>query len=201
MTERPYAEYAMRNAAPILEVLRREFRDCKRVLEIGSGTGQHAVRFAAVLDHLYWQTSDLDENHTGIAAWIEHSGLTNVGRPWSLDVRAAAGVEGEFDAAFSSNTAHIMSIDAVEKMFALVGAALTAGGVFCLYGPFRIDGRFNTASNEDFDAGLRRRDPEMGVRGLETLDEFGTAAGLERERLYVVPSNNFVAVWTRRNAA
>ena len=201
MGERPFAEYAARNNAPILEVLLREFCDSTRVLEIGSGTGQHAVSFASVLDHLHWQTSDLDENHAGIRAWIESTGLLNVGLPLSLDVRTANVERSAFDAAFSSNTAHIMGIEAVEKMFALVGAALKTGGVFCLYGPFRIDGRFNTASNENFDAGLRQRDPSMGVRDLEALDELAMAGNLARERLYAAPSNNYVAVWTKEGVA
>ena len=197
MADRPFAEYAARNAAPILEILRREFRNSSRVLEIGSGTGQHAVTFAAALDHLQWQTSDLDENHAGIRAWVDNAGLDNVSAPLSMDVREAPVNEKAYDAAFSSNTAHIMGIDAVEKMFSLIGKALRDGGVFCLYGPFRRDGAFNTQSNADFDANLRERDPAMGIRHIETLDNFAAAAGLKRIRLYAVPSNNNVAVWVR----
>jgi len=197
MADRPFAEYAARNAAPILEILQREFRNSSRVLEIGSGTGQHSVTFAAALDHLQWQTSDLDENHAGIRAWIDNAKLDNVAAPLSLDVREAPANENEYDAAFSSNTAHIMGIDAVEKMFSLVGKALRDGGVFCLYGPFQRDGAFNTQSNADFDANLRERDPVMGIRHIETLDDFAAAAGLKRTRFYAVPSNNNVAVWVR----
>lgn len=201
MTDRPVAEYAVRNAAPILEILEHEFRDCSNVLEIGSGTGQHAVAFAASLDHLHWQTSDLDENHAGIAAWVEHAQLENVGAPISLDVRTASVQTAAYDAAYSSNTAHIMCIDAVERMFSLVGEALRPGGLFCLYGPFRCSGTFNTQSNEEFDADLRRRDPVMGIRDIETLDRFSAAAGLRRQRLYAVPSNNNVAVWQKGKTA
>ena len=197
MTEKPYAEYAARNAAPILEILKREFRDCKCVLEIGSGTGQHAVAFATELDHLHWQTSDLDENHTGINAWIDAGELDNVMAPLSMDVRTAVVEACTYDAAYSSNTAHIMGIDAVENMYTLVGRALCDGGVFCLYGPFRCDGRFNTQSNADFDTDLRGRDSAMGIRDLETLDTFAAANGLQRQRLYAVPSNNYVAVWQK----
>jgi cyclopropane fatty-acyl-phospholipid synthase-like methyltransferase len=197
MADRPFAEYAARNAAPILEILQREFRNSSRVLEIGSGTGQHAVTFAAALDHLQWQTSDLDENHGGIRAWVDNAGLDNVSAPLSMDVREASVNESAYDAAFSSNTAHIMGIDAVEKMFSLIGKALHDGGVFCLYGPFRRDGAFNTQSNADFDANLRERDPVMGIRHIETLDDFAAAAGLKRTRFYAVPSNNNVAVWVR----
>jgi cyclopropane fatty-acyl-phospholipid synthase-like methyltransferase len=195
MAERPYAEYAARNAAPILEILEREFGSASRVLEIGSGTGQHAVAFAAAMEHLHWQTSDLDENHAGIRAWVEDAGIENVAPPLSMDVRDANVENDAYDAAFSSNTAHIMGIDAVEKMFSLVGKTLRPGGVFCLYGPFRQGGQFNTQSNADFDANLRQRDPVMGIRDIEKLDEFAVAAGLQRVRFYAVPSNNNVAVW------
>ena len=200
MTERPYAESAARNAAPILEILQREFRDSRRVLEIGSGTGQHAVAFATDLDHVHWQTSDLDENHAGIDAWIDAAQLDNLLAPLSLDVRTADVESCAYDAAFSSNTAHIMGIDAVENMYSLVGKALCDGGVFCLYGPFRRDGQFNTQSNADFDMSLRGRDSAMGIRDLETLDTFAAANGLQRQRLYAVPSNNYVAVWQKTRA-
>ncbi len=200
MADKPFAEYAQRNAAPILEVLQREFRDCTDVLEIGSGTGQHAVSFAAAMPQLRWQTSDLEENHAGICAWLRAAGLDNVLEPLTLDVRLGHVDAASCDAVFSANTAHIMGIDAVEKMFAIVGDALRATGVFCLYGPFRVDGQFNTESNAQFDASLRQRDPVMGIRDIETLDEFGKRGGLQRQRLYAMPANNYIAVWTRRAA-
>ncbi len=197
MTEAPFAEYAARNTQPILDVLRREFRAASDVLEIGSGTGQHAVAFGAELDPVCWQTSDLEENHPGINAWIERAGGENVRPPLSLDVRTATLSPASFDAVFSANTAHIMGIDAVRDMFALVGDVLRAAGVFCLYGPFRIRGAFNTSSNDAFDRSLRRRDAVMGIRDIEVLDEFGLRGGLHRRRLYAMPANNFVGVWTR----
>jgi predicted O-methyltransferase YrrM len=200
MTERPFAKYAARNAAPILEVLRREFRAARDVLEIGSGTGQHAVTFAAELPHLRWQTSDLDENHAAIREWIGEAGLDNVMPPMLLDVREGSVAPASFDAAFSSNTAHIMGMDAVKRMFSIVGDALRSDGVFCLYGPFRLGAAFNAASNEAFDADLRQRDAMMGIRDLETLDGFGAACGLHRKRLYAMPSNNYIAIWMRRSA-
>jgi predicted O-methyltransferase YrrM len=198
--DRRFAESAARNTAPILAVLRREFRHAKEVLEIGSGTGQHAVAFAAELGHLRWQTSDLDENHAAINAWLQHAQLGNLAAPLVLDVRDAALEPASFDAVFSANTAHIMGIDAVKRMFSLVGDALRSDGVFCLYGPFRVGGAFNAPSNEAFDAGLRQRDAMMGIRDVETLDEFGAACGLHRRRLYAMPSNNYIAVWKRMSA-
>ncbi len=199
MAERPFAEYAARNAGPILEILKREFRDCSNVLEIGSGTGQHAVTFAAALPHLHWQTSDLEAQHAGIRAWLREAGGDNVGAPISLDVRTATLTPASFDAVFSANTAHIMDIEAVRAMFSLAGKALRTGGVFCLYGPFRSGGTFNTPSNEAFHASLRRRDPSMGIRDLETLTDFGRHSGLTRCRWYAVPSNNYVAVWKKES--
>lgn len=201
MTDRPFAEAAEKNGPVILEVLQREFRDATDVLEIGSGTGQHAVMFAAALPSLRWQTSDLEDNHAGINAWIDSVGVDTVLRPVSFDVRTGNVEAASCDAVFSANTAHIMGIDAVRRMFSVVGDALRADGVFCLYGPFRIDGMFNTESNERFDAGLRQRDVTMGIRDLETLDDFGASGGLQRQRLYAMPSNNYIAVWKRPRLA
>jgi len=196
MHDRRYAESAERNVQPILEILRHEFQDSSDVLEIGSGTGQHAVRFACELGHLQWQTSDLDENHASIRAWVADAGLPNVRAPISLDVTTAE-VSSSYNAVFSSNTAHIMSFEAVVRMFALVAKVLHPGGVFCLYGPFRRFGEFNTESNAQFDASLRSRNPATGIRDLEELDKLGANHGLRRMSLYAVPSNNLVAVWTK----
>lgn len=197
MRNKPFSEYADRNARPILEVLRNEFRECSNVLEIGSGTGQHAVRFAADLDHLHWQTSDLEEYHDSIYAWISDARLPNVSPPLMLDVTTADVPEATYDAVYSSNTTHIMGFDAVIAMFALVSRCLRAGGVFCLYGPFRLDGKFNAASNAAFDTDLKSRDPAMGIRDLEALDGLGAEHGLRRTALYALPSNNMVAVWQK----
>ncbi len=197
MVDKPFAEYAQRNAAPILEVLRHELRGHADVLEIGSGTGQHAIRFAAKLTHVQWQTSDLDENHEGIRSWIAEAGLPNVHGPLALDVTSAGVSDNSYDAIYSSNTAHIMGPNAVVAMFGLVGRALRRDGRFLLYGPFRRAGQFNTQSNAEFDANLRSRDPSMGIRDLDELDKLGAENGLRRINLYAVPSNNLVAVWQK----
>jgi len=199
MAERPYAEYAARNAAPILDVLRHEFADVSEILEIGSGTGQHAVYIAARLPHVRWQTSDLAENHAAIAAWTEAAAVDNVLAPIELDVRSVLLNSSCYDAVFSANTTHIMGIDAVAAMFGLVGDVLRAGGIFCLYGPIRRDGVFNTQSNADFDLSLKARDPAMGIRDIELLDDLAATSGLARQRLYAMPSNNHIVVWRRRD--
>jgi SAM-dependent methyltransferase len=199
MPDKPFAGPAARNTAPILEVLRREFDGVSEVLEIGTGTGQHAVVIAAAMPQLRWQTSDLVDRHAGINAWLQAAPVDNVLPPLELDVRAAPFLApASFDAVFSANTAHIMSIGAVRSMFALVGDILRGNGVFCLYGPFRVGGTFNTVSNEVFDTDLRAKSPEMGIRDLETLDGFGAGCGLHRQRLYAMPANNYMAVWTRK---
>lgn len=195
--DKPFAVCADRNTGPILEVLSREIRDCKDVLEIGSGTGQHAVAFGQAMPHLSWQTSDLEENHAGIKGWIEASGASNVLPPRPIDVRAARIEAERYDAVYSANTAHIMSFEAVGAMFELVARTLRSGGLFCLYGPFRLDDRFTTQSNADFDQSLRARDPLMGIRDLEAVDTFAAKQGLRRERLYAMPANNLFAVWRK----
>ena len=195
MTDKPFSEYADRNGSPILEVLRSELSACTKILEIGSGTGQHAARFAKELPHLRWQTSDLDDNHDGIRAWVTGSGLENLLPPISLDVQRDSLPAGFSDGVYSSNTAHIMSFESVRKMFALVGNILNGCGVFCLYGPFRQGGEFNTASNATFDASLRARNPDMGIRDIESLDELAEEQGMKRVRLYAMPANNHIAVW------
>ncbi len=200
MISLPSSPACERNKGPILEVLQSELANRRSVLEIGSGTGQHAVHFAAAMPHLVWRTSDLPDNHAGIAAWLDHAQLANTRAPLVLDV-ASADLDTlhalRLDAVFSANTAHIMGIEAVQAMFSLVGDLLPADGVFCLYGPFNFEGSFSSDSNADFDASLRRRDPVMGIRDIEKLDSFGQAAGMARERLYAMPANNYVAVWRR----
>lgn len=197
MIEKPSAPATERNSSSILGVLRIEFRGCRSVLEIGSGTGQHAVTFASELPHLTWQTSDLDENHQGIHAWLAAANLPNVRRPLSLDVMSASATAHSYDGVYSSNTAHIMSYAAVVQMFVLVGRVLQDNGVFCLYGPFRQNGRFSTQSNASFHDSLVARDSAMGIRELEDLDALAIDAGLHRSGLYAMPANNLLAVWRR----
>ena len=194
----PHAPAAERNAAPILDVLRFEFANVQHVLEIGSGTGQHAVAVGAAMPHLEWQTSDLDEHHAGIRAWIATAGLSNVREPVSLNVLTADLPPNRYDAVFSANTAHIMNSTAVEKMFALVATTLRDGGLFCLYGPFREAGAFSTPSNAEFDKSLRAQNIGMGIRDLEALDELAAAGKLRRMRRYAMPANNLLVVWQQQ---
>lgn len=198
MNEKPFAPATERNSAAILDVLRHEFREVTTVLEIGSGTGQHAVAFAAKLIHLSWQTSDVNANHAGINAWLAEAALRNVLAPLSLDVMTARLPPKSYTAVFSANTAHIMSFAAVEKMFSLASSVLGDAGLFCLYGPFREQGRFNTRSNAEFHRSLRLQDAKMGVRDLEQLDKLALSGGLYRTRRYAMPANNLLVVWEKQ---
>ena len=197
MPEKPNAPATGRNQEVILQVLQDEFLDAKSVLEIGSGTGPHAVFFARELPHLVWQSSDREINHDGIKAWIDDAGLENLLLPLALDVEDTEKLKATFDAVFSANTAHIMSFPAVKCMFRLVGSCLTEEGVFCLYGPFNQDGAFSSPSNEKFDASLKAQDGSMGIRDLEDLDALAEANGMRRVRLYAMPANNNIAVWQK----
>ena len=194
---KPYAESCEKNRAPILEVLRVELAGKTRLLEIGSGTGQHAVYLAPEFPGLLWQTSDVVEAHAGIRAWLAGAGLVNVLPPLTLDVCRDGWPTERYDAAFSSNTAHWMSWPEVECLFSGVGEVLQAGGVFCLYGAFNYRGAYTSESNARFDRWLRARDPSSGIRDFEAVDELARRAGLALENDHEMPANNRMLVWFR----
>jgi cyclopropane fatty-acyl-phospholipid synthase-like methyltransferase len=194
---KPFAESCVQNQQHILDVLQKEFADTQRVLEIGSGTGQHAVFFARALPHLVWQTSDVDVHHPGIQAWIDDEGSENVRAPLSLNVQTDPWPDSTFDAVFSANTAHIMGWPEVEKMFAGIGQVLEQDGRFCLYGPFNVDGQFTSESNARFEQWLKSQHPKSGIRDQAELDALATNAGLVRRASYAMPANNFILVWEK----
>jgi len=196
--DKPYSEACERNRDPILSVLRTAFADAHSVLEIGSGTGQHAVYFAAALPHLVWQTADLPAQHPGILAWIAEAGLDNVRAPLALDLTRPDWPAGPVDAAFTANTLHIVSWTSVQRMFEGVARVLRPGGVFCVYGPFNYAGAFTSDSNARFDAMLRARDTDSGIRNFEDVCALADAAGLQFEADHPMPANNRTLVWRRR---
>jgi len=195
--EKPFSQACENNKEPILAVLERHLGAARHVLEIGSGTGQHAVYFAARLPHLVWQTSDLAIHHDGILAWIESAQLGNVRPPLVLDVGVQPWPIDVTDAVFSANTAHIMSWPMVEALVAGVGRVLAPGGRFCLYGPFNYEGRYTSESNARFDEWLRLRDPASAIRDFEAVDELARKAGLQRLEDNAMPANNRLLVWRR----
>ncbi|MGH8176757.1 MAG: DUF938 domain-containing protein [Steroidobacter sp.] len=194
---KPHSESCERNRDPILKVLQQWFVEPGVVLEIGAGTGQHAVHFAANLPHLTWTSTDREENHPGIQSWFEAAQLENLRGPLSLDVRNEVWPVPGALYAFSANTAHIMSWPEVELMFAGVAKALRAKGVFCLYGPFNRDGQFTSDSNRAFDAALKARDPEMGVRNDRDVMALATRCRLTFAADHSMPANNRLLVWTK----
>ena len=195
-----HSEACERNQGPILDVLRRWFADRRRVLEIGSGTGQHAVHFGAHLPHLTWQTGDLARHHPGILAWLAEARLANVLPPLALDANAPAWPAIECDAVFTANTLHIMSWPAVEGLFGHLDRLLPAGGVLAVYGPFNSGGRYTAHSNARFDAHLQLQDPAMGIRDFEAVDALARGLGLELAEDCAMPANNRTLVWRRTRA-
>jgi cyclopropane fatty-acyl-phospholipid synthase-like methyltransferase len=194
---KPYAEACDRNRAPILEVLRRHFTDRRRVLEIGSGTGQHAVYFAAALPQLIWQTSDREENLAGIRLWIDEAQLPNLPDPLTLDVRESW-PSGVFDGIFSANTLHIMAWDEVKSLFAALPSIMAEDAVLAIYGPFNYGGSFTSASNAAFDDSLKRRSPKSGIRDFEAVNQLAQSMGLILMEDHAMPANNRTLVWRRQ---
>lgn len=186
---KPYSEACERNREPILAVLKRVFKDSRTVLEIGSGTGQHAAYFATELPHLRWQASDVAEHLAGIRLWGVEPIELDVDQPWpAIDA----------DSAFSANTAHIMSWPQVELMFAGV-ASMGSLRIFALYGPFQYGGRATSQSNARFDAMLRSRDPESGVRDFEHIRALAGRCGLAHIEDNAMPANNRLLVFRKEN--
>jgi hypothetical protein len=183
---RPFSEASERNRAPILGVLKRVFAKSRRVLEIGSGTGQHAAYFSPELPHLVWQASDVAEHLPGIREWGVVPIELDVDREWpAVDA----------DAVFSANTTHIMSGPQVERMFAGIGRL--APEVLVLYGPFNYNSRPTSESNARFDAMLRRNDPASGLRDFEAIVALAAKAGLRMEEDSAMPANNRLLVFRR----
>jgi hypothetical protein len=170
--------------------LRRLFSASHRVLEIGSGTGQHAAYFAAELPHLLWQPSDVAEHLPGIRTWVGERVAPielDVDKPWPA-VKA--------DAVFSANTAHIMSWAQVERMFAGIGG-MGSLKLFCLYGPFNYGGKYTSESNARFDAMLRTQDPQSGLRNFEDIAALGQRCGLAVVEDNAMPANNRLLVLSK----
>ena len=191
----PFSQACENNKEPILAVLREHLGGARQVLEIGSGTGQHAVHFAPGLPHLIWTASDLPENHPGIRAWMAHAPAPNLRGPLALDVAAREWPVSPVDAVFSANTAHIMPWDSVLDMVRGVAGILRPGGRFLLYGPFSYSGEHTSEGNARFDASLRRQGGCMGIRDAVVLQCEAAALGLVLHRDHAMPANNRTLVF------
>ncbi|HEY0712372.1 MAG TPA: DUF938 domain-containing protein [Polyangia bacterium] len=199
MSARRHAPATTRNREPILEVLRRVLPARGTVLEIASGSGEHAVFFAAALPGLIWQPTDVDPLALdSIAAWTDESGATNVAPPLHLDVAAETWSVERADAIFSANLVHISPWAACLGLVAGAGRCLPSGAPLVMYGPYRIGGVHTSDSNAAFDADLRARDPRWGVRDLEAIIEAAAARDLDFVERVAMPANNQTLVFRRR---
>ncbi len=197
--EKPFAPACERNRDVILDALKPRLADRQRVLEVGSGTGQHAVHFAAALPHLLWQTSDRNNNLPGIRLWLAETALPNTPPPLELDVSGRWPV-GSFDAVFTSNTLHIMGWPEVEAFFTGLPALLAADARLIVYGPFNYGGCFTSASNAAFDASLKADDPRRGIRDIEAVNALAQAIGFTLIEDRAMPANNRCVSWQRSPA-
>ncbi|WP_036165740.1 DUF938 domain-containing protein [Noviluteimonas dokdonensis] len=196
MNAKPFAPACERNRDPILAVLRTQFADRRNVLEVGSGTGQHAVHFAAAMPWLTWQCADLAPQLPGIRQWLDEAGLPNTPPPLALDV-CGPWPTGPYDAVFSANILHIVGWPGVEAFFAGVGRALGDAGMLVVYGPFNAGGTYTSESNRDFDAWLKARDPRSGIRDVEAVQTLAAQTGLHAVDDVAMPANNRCLIWRR----
>lgn len=200
-TDKPFAPSAERNREPILAVLAPRLALRRRVLEIGSGTGQHAVHFAPALPHLVWQTSERPGALAGLQCWLDEAACANTPAPLALDVGEpdwpAQARPAVFDAVYSANTLHIMPWSAVQTWFAGLPQVLAPGGQLLVYGPFIESDRPTVGSNLRFDAHLRAQLPHQGLRRLDEVDALAAQVGLTRLERLEMPANNLLLVWGR----
>lgn len=201
MQEKPFSQACENNKTPILNVLQTAFSSSKNVLEVGSGTGQHAVYFAANLPHLNWHCSDVDEYHQGINQWIDEFPNNNLHRPFSLKLArdswtSTSTFTGEvFDGIYTANTAHIMLKHEIKALMQSVAKHLPANGVFCQYGPFMLNGQFTSKSNAEFHEQLIAN----GRGGYRDIDELSAwAPELALFNRVDMPANNMMLVWHRQ---
>jgi cyclopropane fatty-acyl-phospholipid synthase-like methyltransferase len=197
---KPFSPACERNRDVILEVLRERFASRGNVLEVGSGTGQHAVHFAAAMPHLVWQTSDVPAHLTGIRQWLDEAGLANTPEPLAFDINGSP-PSGRFDAVFSANTLHIMAWAEVQRLFSMLPGLMSEDAMLVVYGPFNERGEFTSASNAAFDASSRATNPLRGIRDFEAVDALAKSAGLVLTEDRAMPANNRCLVWRTTGGA
>ncbi len=191
-----FSQACENNKRPILNVLSQYLISNERVLELGSGTGQHARYFADNFPHVLWQTSDVQENHLGIECWIHNSKYNNIYAPIPLDINDKhLWPTKRYDAIFTANTMHIMSWQEVQCMFELVAACLIENGTFFSYGPYNDKGRFTSTSNQAFDAYLRNKNAKMGIRDLSDIVALAKQNKLRLKKVNAMPANNMLLIF------
>ncbi|MCO4753047.1 MAG: DUF938 domain-containing protein [Bacteriovoracaceae bacterium] len=189
--DKPFAPAAQRNAGPIFDCLKELIdSDDRRLLEIGSGTGQHGSYFAKEFKQLTWIFSDLEQNHQAIKAWIEDAGIDNYEGPLKYESGVDAFPARKIDIVYTANTFHIMSWKKVKTLIKAIGKELREGSRVFIYGPFNYNGQFTSESNKEFDQMLRERDPNSGIRGFEEVKKQMEDKGFRLLKDYEMPANN-----------
>ena len=201
LLDKPFSQACQNNRQPILEILKTHLKISKSVLEIGSGTGQHAVYFAENLPHLVWQTSDLSENHAGIKAWLADYNGSNIEAPIRLNAAdadwSALTPKVAIDTVFTANTLHIMAWPEVRKFISNLADIIPLAGQFIVYGPFNYKGQFSSASNARFNDFLKQNNPHRGIRDIEAVIELAAESGLELQHDHALPANNRCLVFLK----
>ncbi|MDX2321644.1 MAG: DUF938 domain-containing protein [Moritella sp.] len=194
MMPKRFSPSCERNKQPIFDQLAIYFKHSQVVLEIGSGTGQHAVFFAPQMPHLNWHTSDMPENHASVSAWIAEFGSDNIAHPIEFTVGQDVWPCIEVDAVFTANTTHIMQPHEAQAMMAMVANNLPSGGVFCQYGPMIVNGDYSCDNDREFDESLQQRG-FGGICDIQQLESW--AKGMVLVAKIPMPANNFLLVWNK----
>jgi cyclopropane fatty-acyl-phospholipid synthase-like methyltransferase len=197
MLNKPYSEACDQNRQPILDVIQPLLHSAQSLLEIGSGTGQHAVYFAEKMPHLTWQSSDQTMYHAGIQQWIDAANVDNVLAPLALNVSTDIWMSQQYDAVFSANTLHIMSDSNVYDFFTHIDAVIKPNGLLLIYGPFNYQGHYSSASNARFDQWLKSRDALSGIKDFESINALAEKAGFTLQQDYAMPANNRILCWKK----
>ena len=193
----PYSQASENNKQAILDVFEQKLQGKSSVLEIGGGTGQHAVFFGEKFPNIFWQSTDVAENITMLNLRIAHADLKNVPLAFTLNADDLLWSTGKYDAIFTANTLHIMSSKSVEKLFAKISDHLNVNGIVLAYGPFKYAGEFTTESNASFDLWLKERNSHCGVRDFERVNELAKHAGLTLLEDNSMPASNQLLIWTK----
>lgn len=193
-----FSEAADRNKTAILDVISDVLKQSNHVLEVGTGTGQHALYFADQMPHLIWHATDFGEYLVGLKQEINQSSVVNVQEPTELDVRQLPWSQPSVDLVYSANTLHIMGWNAVEDFFVGVDQILQPQGHLVVYGPFKYSGDFTSSSNADFDLWLKDRDPVSGIRDFEAVNQLANNIGLKLVADHSMPANNQCLIWLRK---
>ncbi|MES0327675.1 MAG: DUF938 domain-containing protein [Gammaproteobacteria bacterium] len=197
MNKKPYAESCDQNRDAILNIIQPLLLSSKSVLEIGSGTGQHAIYFSERLPHIIWNSSDRVENIEDIKLWLSENHTKKTPPPVELDVTQEAWPEISFDTVFTANTCHIMNQRSVEVMFKRIGDLLPDDGQLIIYGPFNYNQQYTSLSNQQFDQWLKLRNPESSIRNFEDLNDLAEKAGMTLVDDYEMPANNRILHWKK----